>query len=87
MTWAVCTVEDDGYHLHKHYYRDGALQPRVVAEHRHTWIDDHLARYPEQSRIYLRRGTVEQARPGNLDEVWATVTSEPLPDVTCLAGH
>jgi hypothetical protein len=75
-TNARCTVESDGYHLHE--YQSGIA---VVTEHRHAWINEHLARYPwpASSRVYIGAhpfaGTVEQA--------WAKVTGGELPTVEC----
>lgn len=69
-----CTVEDDGYHLHEFY--NG---PTTVTEHRHTWVDEHIRRWPDASRVYVgnrpHRGTVAEA--------WRDLTGRNLPPINC----
>ncbi len=73
-TSATCTAESDGFH--EHVYRSGITR---VTEHLHTWMDEHLERWPGSSRVYLG----DQAYAGTVEQAWAEVTSQPLPEVAC----
>jgi hypothetical protein len=76
-TNARCTVESDGYHLHE--YQSGIA---VVTEHRHAWIDEHLKRWPDASRVYV--GTRPFA--GTAEQAWAEMTGGALPAIACEAS-
>ncbi len=71
---ATCTAESDGYHLHE--FRTGGT---VVTEHLHTWINEHLERWPDASRVYV--GT--RAYAGTAAEAWESITGKDLPGIDC----
>ncbi len=71
---STCTAEDDGFH--EHTFRSGGA---VITEHLHTWIDEHLERWPGTSRVYI--GTRPYA--GTAAEAWKDITGKDLPAIEC----
>jgi hypothetical protein len=78
-----CTKENDGYHTHEFHLNDGTA--RTVEEHRHTWMDEHQARWPNSRRVEVRRGRYEKIGGYHtVAEAWkALEVGEPIPAVSC----
>lgn len=79
-TNAQCLAESDGFHTHT--YQSGTTR---VVEHLHTWIEEHLDRHPDSSRVYLKQGLGWSEEPyrGTAAQAWAQISDEPMPIVEC----
>ncbi len=70
---AVCIAESDGLHYHEYW------AGKLITEHLHTWIDQHLINHPTSSRVYIGN----QAYAGTAAEAWTELTGRQLPDIDC----
>lgn len=85
----TCKHESDGLHQHEYRSRHESGWTQIVTEHLHTWLAEHLERWPDAKPVDVTTGSAYIAtykllgKYDTLAEAWAAHCTGEIPSVVC----